>query len=87
MLNQCVKHSYQWLRSTIHHQSKLARVPLIHSGYKAHQDLALASYPVFSVKEHNRKGGNVKSLLFYNRLFSSPQASPRVEANDRPKRA
>ena len=67
--------------------SKLARVLLIHSGYKAHQDLALASYPVTSVKEHNRKGENDKSLGFYNRLFSSPLASPRVEASDRPKQA
>ena len=32
-----VKHSYQWLCSIMYHQSKLARVALIHSGYKAHQ--------------------------------------------------
>ena len=62
---------------------KLARVPLIYSGYKAHQD----TYAVSSAKEPNRKGGNVKSLGFYNHLFSSPEASPRVEASDRPKQA
>ena len=33
--NKCSKNMLNIL--TVHHQSKLARVPLIHSGYKAHQ--------------------------------------------------
>ena len=63
---------------TIHHQSKFARVPLILSGPDAHQDPALASYPV---KECNRKGGKCK----IQSPVPNPQASPRVEANDRHK--
>ena len=57
---------------TIHHQSKFARVPLILSGPKAHQGLALASYPVSSVK-NSRKGGKCKISGFYNRLFLIPR--------------
>ena len=72
---------------TIHHQSKFGRVPLILSGPKAHQDPAPASYPVSSVKECNRKGGNVKSLWFLQSPVPNPQASPRVEATDRHKQA
>ena len=65
---------------------KLARVPLIHSGYKAHQKgLALAFYPVSSVKECNRKGGKCKISRVLQLPVSSTQASPKVEASDRPK--
>ena len=42
---------------------QLATVHLIHSGYKAHQDLAMASYPISSVKERCRKGGKCKISL------------------------
>ena len=54
---------------------KLARVPLIHSGYKAHQkDPALAS----CIQSHLSKNAierveNVKSLGFYSRLFLVPK--------------
>ena len=54
----------------------------------AHQDLALA-YCIRTLLSKNtiEKVENAKSLGFYSRLFSSPQASPKVEANDRPKQA
>ena len=63
---------------TIHHQSKFARVPLILSGPKAHQDPALASYPVSSVKNTIERVENVKSLCFLQSPIPNPQASPRV---------
>ena len=54
---------------------KLARLPLIHSGYKAHQkDLALASC-IHSLLSKNaiERVENVKSLGFYSRLFLVPK--------------
>ena len=66
MLKQYVKHSYQ---------SKFARVPLIHSGYKAHQDLTLASLPVSSIKEYNRKGGILCKISL---VLQSPVPSPKA---------
>ena len=58
---------------TFYHLSqkpKLARVPLIHSGYKAHQkDLALAScMQSLLSKNAIERVENVKSLGFYSRL-------------------
>ena len=53
---------------------KLARVPLIHSGYKAHQkDLALASC-IQSLLSKNaiERVENVKSLGLYSHLFLVP---------------
>ena len=51
------------------------------------KDPALASYPVSSVKERNRKGGKCKISLVLQSPFPNPQASPRVEANDRHEQA
>ena len=54
---------------------KLARAPLIQSGYKAHQkDLALASF-IQSLLSKNaiERVENVKSLWFYSRLFLVPK--------------
>ena len=79
MFKQRVKYYYQWLRSTIHHKAKLARVPLIHSGYKAHQkDLALASC-IQSLLSKNtiERVQNVKSLGFYSPLFLVPKPHQR----------
>ena len=42
-------------------------------------------YPVSSVKEHNRKGGKCKISRVLQSPVSSPKASPKVEAIDRPK--
>ena len=68
---------------------KLARVPLIHSGYKAHQKKSSSGllYPVSSFKECNRKGGKCKISQVLQSPVSSSQASPKVEASDRPKQA
>ena len=66
----------------------LVRAPLIRSGYKALQkDQALASYPVSSVKECTGKGGKCKISRVLQSPISSTQASPKVEASNRPKQA
>ena len=54
---------------------KSARVPLIHSDYKAHQrDLALASsIQSLLLKNAIERVENVKSLRFYSRLFLIPK--------------
>ena len=44
-------------------------------------------YPVCSVKERNRKGGKRKISWVLQLPVSSPQASPKVEASNRPKQA
>ena len=87
MLKQRVKHSYQWLRSTIHNQAKISPSSP-DSGCKVHQRSSSGLlYPVSSVKEHNRKGGKCKISLVLQLPVSSLQASPKVEASDRPKQA
>ena len=67
----------------------IVRAPLIRSGCKALQkDQALASfYSVSSIKERNRKGGKCKISRVLQSPVSSPQASPKVEASNRPKQA
>ena len=65
---------------------KLARIPLIHSGYKTHQKLALACFiQSLLSKNAKQKGGNCKSSRVLQSPVSSSQASPKVEASDRPK--
>ena len=44
-------------------------------------------HPVSSVKERNRKGGKCKITWVLQSPVSSPQASPKVDASDRPKQA
>ena len=44
-------------------------------------------YPVSFVKERNRKGGKCKISWVLQSPVSSPQASPKVEASNRPKQA
>ena len=44
-------------------------------------------YPVFSVKERNRKGGKCKISRVLQSPVSSTQASPKVEASHRLKQA
>ena len=44
-------------------------------------------YPVSSVKEHNRKGGKCKISRVLQSPVSCTQASPRVDACNRPKQA
>ena len=83
-----VKHSYQWLHSTFITNSILARVPLIHSGFKTHQRSSSGLlYPVSSVKNAIERVENVEISRVLQSPVFSPQASPRVEASDRPKQA
>ena len=75
--------------STFISKPSLVRFPLIQSEYKA---LSLRSssghlYPVSSVKERNRKGGKCKISRVLQSPVSSPEASPKVEASNRPKQA
>ena len=44
-------------------------------------------YPVFSVKECNKKGEKCKISLVLQSPVSSPQALPKMEASNRPKQA
>ena len=65
---------------------KLVRISLIHLGYKAHQDLALASY-IQSFLSRTQKGRKYKISQVLQSPVSSPQASPKVEASERPRQA
>ena len=84
MFKQLIKHYLPFIS-----KPNLARVPLIHSGYKALQkDQALATC-IKSLLSKNaiERVENVKSLGFYSHLFLVPQASPKVEASNRRKQA
>ena len=67
----------------------LVRAPLIQSGYKALQkELALTScIQSLLFKERNRKGGKCKISQVLQSPVSCTQASPKVEASNRPKQA
>ena len=67
----------------------LVRAPLIQSGYKALPKRTSSDllYPVSSVKEHNRKGGKCKISRVLQSPVSCIQASPKVEASNRPRQA
>ena len=89
MLKQHDKHYYQWLRSTIHHKTKINQstpYSLKIQGPSKRSSSGLL-YPVSSVKECYRKGENVKSLGFHKSPVSSLQASPKAEASDSHKQA
>ena len=87
MFRQHIKHYHKWLRSDIS-KPKLVRAPLIHSGYKAlHKEQVLASC-IQSLLSKNavERVENVKSRVLQSPV-SSPQASQKMEASDRPKQA
>ena len=67
----------------------LVSAPLIQSGYKALQKRTSSDllYPVSPVKERNRKGGKCKISRVLQLPVSCTQASPKVEASNRPKQA
>ena len=84
-----VKHYHQWLRSSIHLKTKVSQRPsdsvrLQGPSKRTSSDLL---YPVSSVKERNRKGGKCKISRVLQSPVSCTQASPKVEANNRPKQA
>ena len=80
------KHYHQWLCSFIHLKIKFIQSSpdLIRLQGPSKRPSCGLLYPV---KEHNRKGGKCKiSRVLQSPLFS-PQASPKVEASNRPKQA
>ena len=89
MFKQRVKHYHQWLRSSIHLKTKLSQsspdsIRLQGPSQRTSSGLL---YPVSSVKERNRKGGKCKIYRVLQSPVSSPQASTKVEASNRPKQA
>ena len=89
MFRQHVKHYHQWLRSSIHLKIKFSQSPpdsvrLQGPSKRTSSDLL---YPVSSVKERNRNGGKCKISLVLQSPVSCTQASPKVEASNRPKQA
>ena len=89
MFRQRIKHYHQWLHSTIHLKTKIGQSSpdsfrLQGRSQRTSSDLL---HPVSSVKERNRKSGKCKISRVLQLPVSSPQASPKVEASDRPKQA
>ena len=89
MFRLCVKHHHQLLHSSIHLKTKFSQSPsdsvrLQGPSKRNSSDLL---YPVSTVKECNRKGGICKISLVLQSPVSCTQASPKVEASNRPKQA
>ena len=83
-----MKH-HQRLRSAVHLKTKFGQsspdsIRLEGPSQKTSSGLL---HPVSSVKERNRKGGKCKISWLLQSPVSSPQASPKVKASDRPKQA
>ena len=84
-----VKHYHQWLHSAIHLKTKFSQSPpdwIMLQGPSKRPSSGLL-YPVSSVKERYRKGGKCEISRVLQSPVSSPQASPKVEASNRPKQA
>ena len=89
MFRQRVKHYHQWLRSSIHLKTKFSQSSpdsIRLQGPSKRPSFGLL-YPVSSVKERNRKGGKCKISCVLQLPVSCTQASPKVEASNRPKQA
>ena len=87
MFIQGVKHYHLWLRTAIPVKTNSGQIPSdsvkIQGPPKRPSSGHL--YPVFSVKERNRKGGKCKISQVLKSSVSCTQASPKVEASHRPK--
>ena len=79
MFSKCVNHYHQWLRTAIPFKAKFGQIPSdpVRVQGPSKRPSPGVLYPVSSVKERNRKGGNVKSLGFYSRLFLVPKPHQR----------
>ena len=88
MFRQCVKHYHQWLCSSIRLKTKVGLNPpgLFRLQGPPKRTSCVLLYPGSSVKEPNRKGGKCKISRVLQSPVSSPQASLKVEASNRPKR-
>ena len=84
-----VKHDHQWLRSAIPLKTQLGQISSdcmrIQGPTKRPSSGRL--HPVSAVKERNRKGGKCKISRVLQSPVSCTQASPEVEASNRPKQA
>ena len=89
MFRQRIKHHHQWLRSAIHLKTKIGQNSPDSITLQGPSQIISSGllHPVSSVKERNRKGGKCKISRVLQSPVSSPQASPKVEASDRPKQA
>ena len=74
-----VKHYHQWLRSAIPLKTQLDQISsdCIRIQGPTKRPSSGRLHPVSAVKECNRKGGIVKSLGFYSRLFLVPKPHQR----------
>ena len=89
MFKQRVKHYHQWLRSSIHLKIKFSQSPTDSIRFQGPSKRTSSDllYPVSSVKECNRKGEKCKISRVLQSPVSCTQASPKVEATNRPKQA
>ena len=89
MLSQRVKYHHQWLRSAIPLKAKLDKISsdcVRVQGPSKRPSLGRL-HPVSPVKERYRKGGKCKISRVLQSPVSCTQASPKVEASNRPKQA
>ena len=84
-----VKHYHKWLRSSINLKTKFSQgsPDSIRLQGPSKGPSSGLLYPVSSVKERNRKGGKCKISWVLQSPVSCTQASPKVEASNRPKQA
>ena len=89
MFKQHVKHYHQWLQSSIHFKTKSCQSSSdsVRIQGPSKRPSSGHLYPVSSVKERNRKGGKCKIAQVLQSPVSSPQASTKVEASNKPKQA
>ena len=89
MLNQRVKHYHQWLRTAIPLKTKLGQISSDNFRIQGPSKRPSLSrlYPVSAAKERYRKGGKCKISRVLQSPVSCTQASPKVEAGNRPKQA
>ena len=89
MFIQRVKHYHQWLRTAIPLKTKLGQISSDNIRIQGPSKRPSLSrlHPVSAVKERYRKGGKCKIARVLQSPVSSTQASPKVEASDRPKQA
>ena len=89
LLSQRVKYHHQWLRSAIPLKAKLDKISsdcVRVQGPSKRPSLGRL-HPVSPVKERYRKGGKCKISRVLLSPLSCTQASPKVEASNRPKQA
>ena len=89
MFIQRVKHYHQWLRSAIPLKTKLGQISSDNIRIQGPSKRPSLSplHPVSAVKERYRKGRKCKISRVLQSPVSSTQASPKVEASNRPKQA